>query len=262
MNNEIEKQRKYEGRESLELRKQFYDTSERIKQLLSESPPLDEIRDPNVRNILKWVRDGNHYPLDIESKNLVELLRPLPFDVVKSLMEKKGIFVSEEEVEEFIAFKDQDFIREMMEISDSIEYFERKEEFSTIIADTRIDKKLFAYFDDIRMCYLFGRFRAVIGLCRVLLEIAFRDKFTRMGLGKRNQKSKIHEFEKYRIGEVIHLVCSKLGSRQLKSTALDLYSASSKVLHGSRVKMSLKSKDALSFVKQTFMILEKLYGIG
>ena len=56
-----------------------------------------------------------------------------------------------------------------------------------------MDRRISFYFNELRMCYFFGQFSAVIGLCRVLLELAFKDKFRKMGLGRKKRHKDIHE---------------------------------------------------------------------
>jgi len=53
----IVKERAEKGNKNPELRKRFYEIEEEIKEILGEENPLDEIRDPLARDILRNVRD-------------------------------------------------------------------------------------------------------------------------------------------------------------------------------------------------------------
>ncbi len=259
INRKILEEREKKRKENLYLRKQFYDTKNEIKKILAEVTPLDAIRDPVGRETLRNVRNGGHFQLDIEADNLEKMLKRLPPEVLEDFMREKGITVSENETDAFYSRMIQEFQAEIDDRIDPFEYLERKEEFSTIISNKRLPNKIFVYFSDIRDCFVFGQFYAVIGLCRVLLELAFRDRFVKLGLGKKDKGSNIYDLESYRIFEVIRKVSAKLNDRTLKTEAEKLYGISSEILHGRDTKMQLKINQVLDFVRKTFKVIERLY---
>ncbi len=117
------------------------------------------------------------------------------------------------------------------------------------------------YFNELRMCYVFGQFYAVIGLCRVLLELAFKDRFRKLGLGRRKDHTDVHEISKYNIQNVIRLVCDRVHDKNLRQESQNLYGKSSMILHGRIDNMQLDSTEVLDFVKRTFGVIEKIYAI-
>lgn len=254
---EINKQREEKGNEDGELREQYYEVKEKIEKILATSLPLDDIRDPLVRDTLRRVRDSD-FLLDRESKELMDNLRKLPPEILESFLKRKGITVSEEEVDEEIARMNFQFDIEITEEIEPFDYLERKKEFSTIIADTRLPQKIHKYFGDIRKCFLFGQMYAVMGLCRVILEIAFKDKFRKLRLNK-FESSKVHSMDDYRIPQIIREVCVQLNRKSLSNLALELYRESSHILHGRESEVKLEETEVLDFVRKTFKVIEQLY---
>jgi hypothetical protein len=258
LDREITKQRKEKGKEDLDLRKRFYDTEDEIREIFAESAPLDEIRDTKARGTLRKVKSGDSFQLDKESKHLEELFSEYP-KIVSGIIEEKGITVTDDEVEEDRHRTFDDFHTEMVAKIDPYEYFERKKKFGTIIADRRLHSGIQKYFENIRECFLYGQHYAVIGLCRVLIELAFRDIFAKLGLGKREQYSNVHDFDRYGIHEVFRLVCAKLNTKHMQTKAERLYKISSDILHGRDINMQLEESQILDFVRKTFEIVESIY---
>ena len=122
-------------------------------------------------------------------------------------------------------------------------------------------QRLGIYFNVLRMCYVFGQFHAVIGLCRVLLEFAFKDRFRKMGLGRKKDHTDIYEISKYNIQNVIRLICARLHDINLRQESQNLYGKSSMILHGRTDNMQLDSTEILDFIKRTFRVIENIYAI-
>jgi len=253
------KERMEKGKEDLDLRKRFYETEEEIMKILAEESPLDEIRDPVARDILRNVRDGNYYLLDKERNRTQKLLQRLPPELLDDFLKSKGIDVTEEEVDEEISRVTMLFSEEIHQKVDAFEYFERKKEIGTIIADTKLPKRIHAYFWEIRECFLLGLMFPAVGLCRVLIELAFKDRFRTVGLDKKYPGHNIHSIDDYKMKEIIKGVCRRLGSDSLKDEAEKIWQMSSDILHGREANIKLETDEVLKFIKATFNTLEKLY---
>jgi len=155
----IVKERMEKGKEDLDLRKRFYETEEEIMKILAEENPLDDIRDPTARDILRKVRDKSYFVLDKEARELENMLKKLPPDIVEkieNILRSKGIEVAESEIDEEISRVTMEFSEEIYGKIDAFEYFERKKEIGTIIADTKLPKRIHVYFLEIRECFLLG----------------------------------------------------------------------------------------------------------
>ncbi len=63
---------------------------------MSEESPLDEIRDPSTRDILRRVRDGNYFQLDIEAKRLENFIKKFPANFVEEFFKSRGVTVTDE----------------------------------------------------------------------------------------------------------------------------------------------------------------------
>ncbi|MFC1868762.1 hypothetical protein ACFL0H_11605 [Thermodesulfobacteriota bacterium] len=260
VNTKILDQREKIGKEDLELRSQFSETRDNIIKILAKETPLDSIRDPLVRETLRNVRDGDYYQLDVEAKNFEKAIKRIPPERVENFMRRKGITVSENEVDEYLSKMMREFQAEIIDKIDPDIYFERKDKFSTIISNKQLQSKINCYFLDVRESFLFGQFYAVMGLCRVLIEIAFRDWFVKLRLGNRGRDSKVHDLDGYiNVKEAIRKVSGKFNDKELEKESLKLYSTFSKILHGKDAEIPPKADEVLDFARRTFRIIERLY---
>jgi hypothetical protein len=207
LNRNIIKERLENGSENSALRSAFIETEEKIQEILSQSAPLDEIINPQVRDILRKVRDRNFFEIDKEMVKIEKLVNAQPH-IVKALLKSKGIEVTESEIDKKIDDMYVEFQGEIEGRIDPSEYFNRKEKFSVLIVNTRLPRKIHIYYAHVKECFLFGQMFAVVGLCRVLLELAFKDRHQKLGLTK--SVGNIYDMNDYKISTVIHEVCSKL----------------------------------------------------
>jgi hypothetical protein len=258
----IVKERMEKGKEDLDLRKRFYETEEEIMKILAEENPLDDIRDPTARDILRKVRDKSYFALDKEARELENMLKKLPPDIVEeieSILKSKGIEVAESEIDEEISRVTMEFSEEIHGKIDAFEYFERKKEIGTIIADTKLPGTIHSYFGEIRECFLLGLMYPAVGLCRVLIELAFKDRFRAFGLDKKYPSGNIHSMDDYKMKEIIKAVCRRLAGDSLRDEAERIWQMSSDILHGREAKIRLETEEVLKFIKGTFNTIEKLY---
>ena len=258
----IVKERMEKGKEDLDLKKRFYETEEEIMKILAEENPLDDIRDPTARDILRKVRDKSYFVLDKEARELENMIKKLPPDIVEkieTILKSKGVEVAESEIDEEISRVTMEFSEEIHEKVDAFEYFERKKEIGTIIADTKLPSRIHGYFGEIRECFLLGLMYPAVGLCRVLIELAFKDRFRAFGLDKKYPSGNIHSIDDYKMKEIIRAVCNRLGSVSLKDEAERIWGMSSDILHGREANIKLDTDEVLKFIKGTFNTIEKLY---
>lgn len=254
-NRNIIKERLEKGSEDSALRTAFIETEEKIQAILSHSAPLDEIRNPDVRDILRKVRDRNYFELDKEMVKLEKLVNAHPH-IVEALLKSKGIEVTDSELDKKIDDMYVEFQGEIEGRIDPSEYFDRKEKFSVLIVNTRLPKKIHTYYAHVKECFLFGQMFAVLGLCRVLLELAFKDRHQKLGLTK--SVGNVCDMNDYKISTVIREVCSKLHMKSDEAKEL-YYDISSQVLHGREPKIRMTSEEVLSFVQRVFRVIETLY---
>jgi hypothetical protein len=121
--------------------------------------------------------------------------------------------------------------------------------------------KINEYFGEIRDCFIFGHFYAAVGLCRVLIELCFRDKYQKFGF-ENNAKTQNVRRVPDNINIVIRGVCSKLRSNPLKDEATELYGAASNILHGREAHIKLDETEVLKFIRSAFKLIEQLYDLG
>jgi hypothetical protein len=258
----IVKERAEKGKESSDFREEFYQIEEKITRILAEESPLDEIRDPAARDILRKVRDRDYFVLDKEARKLEAMLKKLPPDTVEkieNLLKSKGIEVAESEIDEEIDRKTMQFSEEIHQKVDAFGYFERKKEIGTIITDTKLPNRINGYFGELRECFLLGLMYPAVGLCRVLIELAFKDRFRTLGLDKKYPAPNVHSMDNYKMKEIIRDVCGRLGSGSLKDEAERIWAMSSDILHGREANIKLDIDEVLEFIKATFNTVEKLY---
>jgi len=256
----IVKERMEKGKEDIDLRKRFYETEEEIMKILAEENPLDDIRDPTARDILRKVRDKDHFVLDKEVRNLEVMLKKLPPDIVEkieSILRNKEIEVSESEIDEEISRVTMQFTEEIHEKVDAFEYFERKKEIGTIITDIKLPSRIHDYFGEIRECFLLGLMYPAVGLCRVLVELAFKDRFRASGLEKKYSARNVRSMDNYNMRQIIRAVCKRMGTDSSQSERI--WDMSSDILHGRDSKIKLETNEVLEFIKKSFSTIEVLY---
>lgn len=257
LDKQIRKERSEKGSEDLLLREEFNKITEEIKKILYDLGPIDEIRNPQTRDVLKKIRDRNYFLIDIENARLKRLLEEHP-EVFKSILKDHGIEieVTDSEIDEYLNAQHFEFIEEITEKIDSYEYLDRKKKFTTIIVNRKLPEEIHTYFMHVKECFLLGLMLAAVGLSRVLLEVAFKDKYYKFG------SSKVINIDKERrMIDIIREVCNKLNlSNMYKEDAKYLYfDISSNILHGKDPKILLNSDEVLDFIKRVFKIIEKLY---
>ncbi len=258
----IVQKRAEKGKESSDLRKKFYEIEEKIMKILGEESPLDDIRDPATREILRRVRDRDFFLLDKEARQLENMIKKLPPDIVEkieNILRSKGVEVAESEIDEEISRVTMEFNEEIHQKVNAFEYFERKKEIGTIISDTKLPKRIHDYFWEIRECFLLGLMYPAVGLCRVLIDLGFKDRFRTLGLDKKYPARNIHSMDDYKMKEIIRAVCGRLGSGSLKDEAERIWAMSSDILHGREANMKLETNEVLEFINATFNTVEKLY---
>lgn len=255
LNKNIIKERLEKGSEGSALCAAFIKTEEEIQAILSHSAPLDEIRNPDVRDILRKVRDRNYFEIDKEMVKLEKLVKAQP-DIVAFILKSNGIEVTDAEIDKQIDDMYVEFHGEIEGRIDPSEYFDRKEKFGNLIVNTRLPKKIHIYYAYVKKCFLFGQMFAVVGLCRVLLELAFKDRHQKLGLSKSLQN--ILNMDDYKISTVIREVSSKLSINASEANEL-YYDISSQILHGREPKIRMTLEEVLSFVQRVFRLIERLY---
>jgi hypothetical protein len=241
-------------KEPQELREEFFNTEAQISNLLSKMLIIDFGSEHDKKIIRKLV--CGRFVLQEESLKLKDLQEKYGDAFIDYLRDKYGIDVSDEEIEDCLENQKKDFLDDMEKKVGLDTYFERKKNFGSIITDLKIPEEINDYFNEVRDCYYFGKMRAVIGLCRVIIELSFKDIFRRRGLARKIQHVVI-DIDELKIREIIRTVCKE---RKLEyQDVSDLYNLSSKILHGSGKRVSLDPKEIDDFMKKVFTIIEKVY---
>jgi len=104
--------------------------------------------------------------------------------------------------------------------------------------------------DEVRMCYAFGQMAAIYGLCRGLVETAITDVCVRIGALTKAQLEDDYFFRDFPPHRRINWTLR--GSE--KSEAFALYTATSRVIHGSKA-----PEDTASIVRRSIALVERLY---
>ena len=150
----------------------------------------------------------------------------------------------------------EDYLANVVGVS-SLHFFIKKKEFSTIVTKKALPRIIDWYLDDIRNCYLLNLNLSVIGLCRVLLEVACRRIYD--GLPGYQKDKRIDMDREIHVKTVIARVCNvKNVGKEKEARAIELYEESSDILHGKMDKYP-SDDDAIGFVKEVFSIIEGLY---
>ena len=246
-----------EGENTYKLEQEFRELRDEIKNILGDSSPIYH-RDPDVRRILQKIREGNYFYVDKKDKDFLNLLKNLPPEGLQEIYRILGIDEgknSESYMELFHKFIEE--IHGFVITAD--DYFERKKEFSTIIVAGVLPQKFLSYYDEIRSCFLFGFLYAAVGLCRVLIELSFRDKYNKLGFSKKREAPNVYYMDDRKICQMINAVCSRPELKSLRGEAIALYGKASTILHGGESTIKLNNTDVLQFIRSIFKLIEALY---
>jgi len=238
------------------LRSSFFEIEREIKELLSEVEIVDGTFSQRTRQVLIKVRDGE-FLLSIERKRLDRLFDEYGDDIVKYFKEKYGFSASEGEINEVIKKVDGDFNLEISYKIDPFEYLNRKREFGAIITNTPVHRIIHDYYSEIQNCFLFGQFLAAIGLCRVLIERAFKDKAASID---RSIPDNLRDLtQRTNLYQLIEKVGDEIKSETTKSSAHKLRTLSNSILHGKKENMKIDASTTLEFIRKTYGVIESLY---
>jgi hypothetical protein len=119
-----------------------------------------------------------------------------------------------------------------------------------LIIDTSVPNYLEGFLREARDCYALGQFNAVYSLCRTVIEIAAKNRYERLGLGKRdlvNSPDQQRNYGGYYIDQ------STRG--ELRNRALEEYKAACEIVHGERM---VSQKEAREMLKRTLSLVQDL----
>jgi hypothetical protein len=248
-----------EGEDTYKLKQEFEELRDEIKEILGDSLPIHH-RDPYVRKILKKVTEGDYFYVDKEERNFLNLLKNASPERLENIYRLLGIDkgqISESNHHElFLKFDEE--IHSSLRIT-SADYFERKNNFSTIIVANPLPPKFLDYFKEIRACFLFDYLYAATGLCRILIELSFRDKYNELGFSKKRQPHNVYNINDPKINEMINEVCNRPELKSLKHEAKKLYYSACPILHGKESTIKLNETEVLQFIRRVFKLVEALY---
>lgn len=243
-----------------DIETEFRTKRDEAKALLTDSAPVN-IRDPEARKSLRWIRSGDHFHVDKEDKKVADFVKNNP-EKVEELIRLSGIKLDGDvakEAEKDALEQHWKLIEELTTMISAEKYFERRDKFSTIIVANSLPAKISQYFVEIRECFVLGQMYAAVGLCRVLIELSFRDKHQKFGPGKKSDTPNLHNMADHRLADVIRMVSSKMGVPGLKQEAQQLYGTASDILHGREARIRLNDSEVIEFVRKVFAVVERLY---
>jgi len=122
----------------------------------------------------------------------------------------------------------------------------------TLIVTSSIPDRVRAYLAEVRECYAFQQFHAVLALCRAFIEAAARDICEQRGLIGTHDCAVIDVNER-RFNPLIRAISD--GTLRSRANSL-YYGLASPVVHGTR---SVDGSDAREAIKGTLSLVEDLY---
>jgi hypothetical protein len=237
---------KEEGAEAvLDLVLANNELGEEIRDFLGEYSEIPQLRDFPALEQLRKIRRYN-------SKT----------DDLLNVFTKLGYIGYEEIPEGELREKESEALREMIEYFQdeagySLSFSQRKKDFGTLIFKERgkLPKNIALYLNYIKNCYLLNMNEAVIGLCRILLEVACREIYDSTPEKKLAYMDKEREF----VTSIIGIACdNRKLSKKMKKTAIIRYKEASDILHG-KVIDPKTDEECLTFVRDIFSVIEALY---
>lgn len=223
------------------------------------------IQNVELADEIRKLFDEFYGPLQLRDFKVVKQLREIrshssQTDKLLDVFTKLG-FISYEKIPETeLQDRERETLDEMIdyfmsEAGYSIGFSQRKKDFGTLIVKSSLPENINIYLNQIKNCYLLNMNEAVIGLCRILLEVACRKIYDSTAEKKLAYMDKEREF----VSRVIGVACDARGiSHKMKEMARNRYDEASKILHGKLTKPKT-DEECLNFVREIFTIIEALY---
>jgi hypothetical protein len=145
-----------------------------------------------------------------------------------------------------------EFKREIDERIDMPALFDRKERWKAIVSVKKLPDDLKAYLPDIQSCFLFELDYAAVGLSRVLLEIAFKDRH-------KTFSPSVVPMDNYPFPSIVREVCDRFNRRSLREEANDLWRKTSSVLHGRFKGGPIGTDEVVDLIARIASVVENLY---
>lgn len=219
---------------------------------LSDLEHLKKIRNQHSETDMLYVR-SIFWDLSKESERSIE-------DILKKVKE-----IEDEKHEQLPSTLDEMIDYFAQWAGDSVTFFERKKEFGTLLVARPLPPNIEPYLKYIKHCYLSNMNEAVIGLSRVLIEVACQAIYDKIPENNRlkiqNINFEIRSLEMIKKAFQYRLECQRKNTkeiRNIKDKAVDLYLKASKILHG-KLPNSKTDEDTLKFVRDVFSVIEELY---
>ncbi len=262
---ERETVKKYiDGKDYHDLEIKFLDLKQKIIELVSNFDYPIKLRDWEVIRTLREIREGNSSFPEKRFERFWKLYNAydegkLTLDeeseLKKIIEEIKKETENDKQIDDDFSDRFSRLIDEIgMQVGSIERFFDNKREFSNIFVSSSLPQNFHTIFYEIKWCYMLDLHIAVIGLCRIILEIAFRDKYIKYFSNVRKRDNVVDLME-YKVGDMIRKVSRKLG---LGKRGEKLYRDASYYLHG-RID---KHIDDLKFVHETFKLIEDMYNLG
>lgn len=219
--------------------------AEEIRNFFGEFYEPPQLRDFRALEQLQKIRSGNS-----TTDKLLDVFTKLGYIGYKEIPESELQGRARESLDEMTDYF-------MTEAGYSLEFSQRKKDFGTLIVKSSLPENINIYLHQIKNCYLLNMDEAVIGLCRILLEVACRSIYER-SKGPKKQPTYMDE-EREVVQTIIREACRARGlSRDMERMAREKYREASNILHGKPPKR-LTDEETLNFVRDVFAIIEALY---
>jgi hypothetical protein len=218
---------------------------EEIRNAFSEFPEPPQLRDFRSLKQLQKIRSGNS-----KTDDLLNVFTQIGYivyeEIPESELNNKLTETSDEMIEYFGSWA-----------GCSLEFSQRKKDFGTLLVKSPLPENIDMYLSYIKNCYLLNMNEAVVGLCRILLEVACRSIYDK-SKGNKIQPSYMDE-EREAVQTIIREACKvrKL-SPDVAGMAREKYREASNILHG-KLPKRVSDEETLDFIRDVFSIIEALY---
>ena len=230
-------------RKVLELAIEQRDVKKNIKTILIDYS-VAKIHDPVAKETLRKVQQD--YPFFTD--RLSESLRRSPSEK-ENEGENSGLdfyFLNDE-----LTLADCDpLVDTFYSWMDPYTYLNGLYDIGALIVDTSVPPLLVEFLREARDCYALEQNNAVFSLCRTVIEIAAKNRYERLGLGKRdlvNSPDQDRNYGRYYIDQST--------SGELRTRAQNEYIAACEIVHGERM---VGKDEAREMLKRTLSLVQDL----
>lgn len=226
-----------DGESWIQLIREYIVLRKRIKVLMIESPAIEILGDSDLLTIVQNISQGRYSVLDEYAIMAFQIIdKNITLEDIEMLDENEIDKLGKEQF--YSWFSHYEYIQGLMDIG-------------SLIVGIKVPPLLKEVVHEAKQCYAFQQYRAVLVLCRSILEISVKHICCRKNLFPSNR------IDDFNLGKELRDAVTN-NDENLRIKLKEMYREASFVIHGSKEK-EIKSQDVKIFLSETMCLVQDLF---